>query len=66
MQDRIDIVRSTPKPFILIKALAAGRIPPGEGLPFIAENAKPNDIVSIGFGSEDEVTESVELADKLF
>jgi len=66
VHDRIDIVRSTPKPFILIKTLAAGRIPPGEGLPFIAENAKANDIVSIGFGSDDEVSESVELADKLF
>jgi hypothetical protein len=49
----------------LIKTLGAGRIPPGEGLQFIAENAKANDLVSVGFGAVDEVTESVELAEKL-
>ena len=31
-----------------------------------AENAKPEDLVSIGFGLEDEVSESVALAEKLF
>jgi hypothetical protein len=66
LQDRIDIVRYTRKPFILIKTLGAGRIPPGEGLHFIAENAKPNDLVSMGFGNEDEVAETVELVEKLF
>ena len=66
VQERIDIVRNTPKPFILIKTLGAGRIPPSEGLQFIAEHAKPNDLVSIGFGTEDEVTESVEIAERLF
>ena len=66
VQERIDLVRGVPKPFILIKALGAGRIPPDEGLQFIAENAKPNDLVSLGFGTEDEVSESVALADKLF
>ena len=66
VQERIDIVRNTPKPFILIKTLGAGRIPPGEGLPFIAQNAKPGDAISIGFGTEDEVNETVELAEKLF
>ncbi len=66
VQERIDVVRDTPKPFILIKTLGAGRIPPSEGLQFIAEHAKPNDLVSIGFGTEDEVTESVELVEKLF
>ncbi len=66
VQERIDLVRSTPKPFILIKALGAGRIPPDEGLQFIAENAKPNDLLSIGFGTEDEATESIKLAEKFF
>jgi len=65
VQERIDIVRQTPKPFILIKTLGAGRIPPDEGLHFIAENATAKDLVSIGFGTEDEVTESVEIAEKL-
>ena len=66
VQERINIVRNTPKPFILVKALGAGRIPPDEGLQFIAENAKPSDLVSIGFGTEDEVSEVVELVEKLF
>ena len=66
VQERIDIVRNTPKPFILIKTLGAGRIPPDEGLPFIAQNAKPGDAISVGFGTEDEVSETVELAEKLF
>ncbi|MCK5116874.1 MAG: hypothetical protein KAR44_09760 [Candidatus Aegiribacteria sp.] len=66
VQERIDIVRDTPKPFILIKTLGAGRIPPDEGLQFIAENSKPGDLVSIGFGTEDEVSESVGVAEKLF
>lgn len=64
--ERINIVRSTPKPFILIKTLGAGRIPPGEGLPFIAENAKPGDVISVGFGTEDEVIETVAIVEKLF
>ena len=65
VQERVDVVRNTPKPFVLIKTLGAGRIPPDEGLQFIAENAKPEDLVSIGFGTEDEVSESVELAEKI-
>ena len=66
VQDRIDVVRNTPKPFILIKTLGAGRIPPDEGLQFVAENAKPGDLLSIGFGTEDEVSEALELVDGLF
>lgn len=66
VQERVDIVQSTAKPFILMKTLGAGRIPPDEGLQFIAENAKSDDLVSIGFGTEEEVTESAELVMKLF
>lgn len=66
VQDRVDVVRNTPTPFILIKTLGAGRIPPEEGLHFVADNAKPGDLVSIGFGSEDEVSETVELVERLF
>ena len=64
--ERINVVRNTPKPFILIKTLGAGRIPPDEGLRFIAQNAKPDDMISIGFGTEDEVSETMGLAEKLF
>jgi len=66
IQDRVAIIRGISKPFILIKVLAAGRIPPTEGLPFIAENAKPNDLISLGFGTENEVVESLQLIEKLF
>jgi hypothetical protein len=66
VQDRINVIQNIPKPFILIKILGAGRIPPDEGLQFIAENAKPNDLISIGFGTEDEVSETLELVEKFF
>ena len=66
VQERVNIVRAVAKPFILLKALAAGRIPPSEGLPFIAANAKANDLISLGFGTEDEATESLKLVEALF
>ena len=66
VRERVDLVLGVPKPFILIKTLGAGRIPPDEGLQFIAGNTKPNDLVSIGFGSADEASETIELAEKLF
>ncbi len=64
VQDRINIVRGVAKPFVLIKTLAAGRIPPSEGLPLVAENMKSNDLISLGKGSEAE--ESIALVEKLF
>jgi hypothetical protein len=66
VQDRIDIVRGVEKPFILMKVLGAGRITPKEGLQFVAENSKPNDLISLGFGTEEEITESVQLVEKYF
>lgn len=64
--DRVALIRGLSKPFILIKTMGAGRIPPDEGLQFVAENSKPNDLVSIGFGTEEEVAESIELVCKYF
>ncbi len=66
VQDRVNIVRGVMKPFVLIKVLAAGRIPPADALPFAAEVMKPNDLISLGLGTEDEVTESVRIVEKLF
>ena len=66
VQDRIKIIQETSKPFILIKTLGAGRIPPAEGLQFIAENSKFNDLISMGFGTIDEAEESIQLIKKLF
>jgi len=64
VQERINLVRGISKPFILIKTLGAGRIPPDEGLHFIAENSKPNDLISLGFGSEAEVDETLNIFTK--
>ena len=66
VQDRAELVRGVRKPFILIKALGAGRIPPQEGLQFVAENCKPNDLLSIGFGTDEEAVESIQLVEELF
>lgn len=59
--ERIRIVKSTPKPFILMKTLGAGRIPPIEGLRFALENSKPSDIITLGLGSIEEAQESLGL-----
>ncbi|MCU0914496.1 MAG: hypothetical protein MUC88_08045 [Planctomycetes bacterium] len=66
VRDRVDVVRGVSKPFILIKALGAGRIPPNEGLQFLAEHAKPNDLISLGLASEPEIDESLGLIENLF
>jgi hypothetical protein len=66
VQARVDVVRGVSKPFILIKALGAGRIPPKEGLQFLAENAKPNDLISLGLASEQEINESLDLIEAMF
>ncbi len=63
---RVDVVRGVSKPFILIKALGAGRIAPREGLQFLAEHAKPNDLISLGLASEQEIDESLGLIETLF
>lgn len=59
VEDRINLIKQTPKPFIIIKSLAAGRIPPDEGLPFVLENIKENDLISLGIRSKEEVEESI-------
>jgi hypothetical protein len=63
-RQRADLVRSVPKPFILMKTLAAGRLPPSEALHFVAETAKANDLISIGIGSLEELEETVQHAEK--
>jgi hypothetical protein len=66
VQDRIKIVQETPKPFVLIKTLGAGRIPPDEAIQFVAESAKPSDLISMGFGTVEEAEESIQLIKKYF
>ena len=62
----IKTVQETPKPFILVKTLGAGRIPPNEAIQFVAENSKPNDLISMGFGTVEEAEESIQLVEKYF
>jgi hypothetical protein len=65
-QERANLIRGVDKPFILIKVLGAGRTPPQEGLQFVAENCKPDDLVSFGFGSEEELEETICWFEKCF
>ncbi len=65
-KERSKLIKSINKSFIIIKALGAGRIPPDEGLHFIAENIKANDIISIGFGNKEEINESIRISKKYF
>jgi hypothetical protein len=44
-----------------MKPLAAGRIPPKEGLKFVLDNIKCNDIITLGLGSLEEAKESLDL-----
>ena len=64
-QARIKTIQNTPKPFVLMKTLAAGRIPPEEGLRFALENAKDTDIITLGLSSVEEAEESLAIASEL-
>jgi hypothetical protein len=57
--ERIRVIQNTPKPFILMKTLGAGRIPPIEGLRFALENSKQSDIITLGLSSIEEAEESL-------
>lgn len=65
LKDRINIIKGVNKPFILMKTLAAGRIPPKEGLSFALENSKENDLVNLGIGSLEEAKESIIIFNQL-
>lgn len=59
--ERIQTINNTPKPFVLMKTLGAGRIPPDEGLRFALENSKDTDIITLGLGSIEEAEESLSI-----
>jgi hypothetical protein len=65
LSERISLVRNTDKQFIIMKTLAAGRIPPAEGLKFVLDNIKDNDIITLGMASLEEAEESINIADML-
>ena len=56
------VIRETPKPVICIKPLAAGRVMPPSGIPFVYRYSKPNDMMCIGMLSPEEVEEDVAIA----
>ncbi|MCP4902056.1 MAG: hypothetical protein GY906_34250 [bacterium] len=62
---RIETIKNTPKPFVLMKTLGAGRIPPADGLAFALDNSKESDIITLGLGSIEEAEESLSLACEL-
>jgi glycerol-3-phosphate responsive antiterminator len=61
VKERLDLINNTEKQFIIMKPLAAGRIPPKEGLKFVLDNIKCNDIITLGLGSLEEAEESLDL-----
>ncbi len=56
------VIRETPKPVICIKPLAAGRVMPPSGIPFVYRYCKTTDTVCIGMLSPEEVEEDVAIA----
>mgnify|MGYP005661125127 CR=1 FL=1 len=56
-----NIIRNSPRPIIVIKPLAAGRINPPTGLGFAFANIKPIDVVCIGLLCEEEAEEDLEI-----
>ncbi len=56
------VINRTPKPVMVIKPLAAGRINPPTGLSFVFNSIKPNDLVCIGTLSTYEAEEDICLA----
>ncbi len=60
-----NIIRNTPKPVIVIKPLAAGRLNPPTGLGFAFANIKPTDVVCIGLLCEEEAEEDLEVTHQI-
>jgi glycerol-3-phosphate responsive antiterminator len=63
VKERLDLIKNTRKQFVVMKTLAAGRIPPKEGLEFVLDNIKCNDIITLGLGSLEETEESIDIVD---
>ncbi len=55
------VFRRSRRPIVAIKPLAAGRITPQVGLPFVVRGIKEEDPIAIGFCSPLEVEEDVEI-----
>jgi hypothetical protein len=55
------VISNSHKPIIVIKPLAAGRITPEVGLPFVLRAIKESDAVAIGFSSIFELEEDLQI-----
>jgi hypothetical protein len=56
------VIRDALKPVLCIKPLAAGRVLPPTGIPWVFANCKPNDAVVCGFMSVEEAEEDIDIA----
>lgn len=61
-----NVIRNTPKPVIIIKPLAAGRLNPITGLTFVFNTCKDTDVCCIGLLCEEEAREDLEIARQIF
>ena len=59
------IIREAPKPIIVIKPLAAGRMTPVPGFTFVYQRIKPTDTVAVGVMAPEELAEDVSIATSL-
>ncbi len=59
------IIRNCPKPIVVIKPLASGRITPIPGFTFVYERVKPIDTVAVGVMAPEELQENVEIVSQL-
>lgn len=57
-----NIIRQTAKPVINIKPLAAGKLTPVEGLTYVYNTIKENDVVCVGFMSPEEARDTATVA----
>lgn len=61
-----NVIRNTPKPVIIIKPFAAGRLNPITGLSFVFNTCKDTDVCCIGLLCEEEAREDLEIARQIF
>jgi hypothetical protein len=66
MQIEVDwvarVIREAQKPVMTIKPLAAGRLPPFQGLTFVWNSIRPQDMVTVGTSSPREAAEVIEMS----
>jgi hypothetical protein len=58
----MQIIKNAHKPVIAIKPLAAGRLSPLTGLPFVWSTIRNKDMVAIGTTTADEAKEVIEIS----